>query len=274
MYAKKILLLSIYCLMSQVLNAQDKFEQLFKNGIEFRAENIGGKPAFKSFIQNHLIYPPLALQNKTEGEVIISCTINEKGEVLNAKVALSLSPETDAEAMRLFRLLKWKPAIAAYTKKQIATQHEQLFQFNIKTYHKYCKRRGFEKDLFSEQPKDTSGSVFQKAEQMPQYYYGKDSLLKYIQSKLKYPEQARKKNIEGTVLLQFVIETNGKPSNLEAVNSIGGGCVEEAISLMANTLWIPAKMANHYVRCLYSFPITFKLQSNLIDNSTKDQNQQ
>ena len=67
----------------------------------------GGRDAFRKFIAENLVYPPLALQNKIEGTVFLSYVVNDYGEVIDAKVHRGLGYGCDEEALRLIRLLHY-----------------------------------------------------------------------------------------------------------------------------------------------------------------------
>ena len=67
----------------------------------------GGLKALRAFIAQHKKYPEEALKNKVEGTVVLKYTINNKGNVIDAKVIKSLSPECDQEAIRVVKLLKF-----------------------------------------------------------------------------------------------------------------------------------------------------------------------
>ena len=246
---------------------------MFNTGIEYYAENVGGKQELKRFIRFHLIYPEEALANKQQGEVIIQCIINEKGEALNPKITKHVSVSIDAEAIRLFKLLKWNPATSSINKQKISTEHSIAFPFEISKYKKYCKERGFEKPEFKDKPTDSSFVVFEKTDQIPSYYYGNDSLAKFINATLEYPSAAKIQNIEGTVIINCIVETDGKLSNIQIEKSVGGGCSEEAIEVLAKTRWIPAVSNGKYVRYQMHYPIVFTLKGMLHDNIIKGQEQ-
>ena len=59
--------------------------------------------------------------------------------------------------------------------------------------------------------------------------------------------------------LSFVVETDGSVSNITVVNSVGGGCDNEAIRLIQGTIWIPAEKNNKYVRSMGMQDITFSI---------------
>lgn len=91
---------------------------------------------------------------------------------------------------------------------------------------------------------------------------GMGAFYKYIRQNLKYPKRAFRQGIEGRVVVQCVVDTNGNLTNFEIKKSIGGGCDEEAIRLLkAAQQWEPASQRGKLVKyCMY-VPITFRLKS-------------
>ena len=90
-------------------------------------------------------------------------------------------------------------------------------------------------------------------------------LLKYLYENLKYPDEARKANLEGRVYVQFVIEKNGTLYNINLVKDIGGGCGEAAMSVLQSMIdqsitWTPGMQRGEAVRVLYTLPVTYKLE--------------
>jgi protein TonB len=66
----------------------------------------GGPDAMLRFIARNVRYPAAALRNKVRGQVRIGFVLNTQGELENIRVIQSLSPETDAEALRVVRQLR------------------------------------------------------------------------------------------------------------------------------------------------------------------------
>lgn len=73
-------------------------------------EYPGGTPALMSHICSNIKYPAKAMGNKVEGTVVVQFVVDKEGKVTNVKVTRSLSPECDAEALRVVKTLKkFKP---------------------------------------------------------------------------------------------------------------------------------------------------------------------
>ena len=66
--------------------------------------------------------------------------------------------------------------------------------------------------------------------------------------------------IEGKVFVQFVVDSDGKLTNVQAVKGIGGGCDEEAVRVIKESLpWNPGLQQGEKVGVRMILPITFKL---------------
>jgi TonB family protein len=76
---------------------------------------------------------------------------------------------------------------------------------------------------------------------------------------LKYPAIAKKAGIEGRVVIQFVVDTDGSVSSATVLRGIGGGCDEEALRFVKASKWTPGMGDGKPVKVKLSIPITFKL---------------
>ncbi|NQU32503.1 MAG: energy transducer TonB, partial [Bacteroidetes bacterium] len=135
-------------------------------------------------------------------------------------------------------------------------------KYNPKTFLKLTKRRGYKHIVLPHTPVDSSGIIYTPKQTNapptpildPQY----SSILDFIYSKLKYPEAASKLGLTGDVEIMFVVETNGLPSNIVAIRTLGGGCTEEAVGIIETMKWYPGIINNEAVRTSYNITITFK----------------
>ncbi len=128
----------------------------------------------------------------------------------------------------------------------------------------------------SAQTKDT---IYQVVEQMPMFPGCEDStgtiselkacadkkMLQFIYANVQYPEIDRVKGNEGTVVIKFVVETDGTISAPEIVRDPGDQLGEEALRVvnLMNQLpdrWTPGKNKGEAVRAFFTLPIRFKIQ--------------
>jgi TonB family protein len=223
-------------------------------------DNFGGKAAFRNLIIKEMYYPPEARKNKIEGEVKLRFIVNADGLAENVEFVKSVHPALDNEAIRLFEMLLWEPALKAG--KKVEALHDIRFDFKIKKYKKFVKQRGYDK-TFENTANETDTKIFHlpNLTLMPKPVFD-DSSQKYsdfIATNMKYPEAAAKQNITGTVEVFFVVEPTGRPTNIKILQGIGAGCNEEAMRLAELLRWKPGTKNNRPVRSEMTLNITFNL---------------
>jgi protein TonB len=98
------------------------------------------------------------------------------------------------------------------------------------------------------------------AEKMPEPDGGYAGFYKFLKKNMKYPAVARRMNLSGKVFVQFVVNENGTPSDVQVIRGIGGGCDEEAARVIAMSKWKPGKQRGKAVRVRMVQPIDFVLQ--------------
>ncbi len=98
-------------------------------------------------------------------------------------------------------------------------------------------------------------------EDMPKFPGGYVAMLQYLQGNIRYPEEARDNNIQGRVLIQFIVEKDGSISNAEVVKSVHELLDAEAMRCISNMpAWKPGTNQGKAVRVTFTVPINFKLQ--------------
>lgn len=114
-----------------------------------------------------------------------------------------------------------------------------------------------------EAPADSTAKeeVFMVAEQMPEFPGGMKEMLKFLQENVKYPENAMKNNVQGRVIVQFVIEKDGTPTEFKVLRSVDPDLDAEALRVMkAMPKWKPGMQKGQVVRVKFTVPVSFKLQ--------------
>lgn len=103
--------------------------------------------------------------------------------------------------------------------------------------------------------------VFESVEQNPQFPGGDAALLKYVSDHIRYPSVAQENNIQGRVVVQFVVTKTGSVGQVKVVRSKDPDLDKEAVRVV-KTLpkFVPGKMNGHAVNVWYTLPITFRLQ--------------
>ena len=103
--------------------------------------------------------------------------------------------------------------------------------------------------------------VFDVVEQMPEYPGGQAALIEYISNNVKYPDDAAKKKVEGKVFVTFVVDTDGKITDVSLLRKVFPSLDAEAIRVISGMPnWIPGKQKGQVVRVKYTVPIIFRLK--------------
>ena len=111
-------------------------------------------------------------------------------------------------------------------------------------------------------------TVYQIVEEMPKFPGGEKALMDYVSNNVKYPEEAKNKNIAGRVFVSFVVEKDGSIGEVKVLRGIGGGCDEEAVRVIKGMpKWKPGMQKGKPVRVSYQIPIYFKLDTPQKTNS-------
>jgi len=224
-------------------------------------EPVGGNAQLRYFISQELLYPESALLAPDEGVVSIRFAADNTGKILNYQLIKTVTPACNNEALRIFRLIEWHPAL----RRGIPVVDTGYFEieFSKKKYARLCRQRGYSTILQPYEPTDSSGIIFayNKLETRPYPVFTNNNitLSGFVAANMIYPEAAIKQNMSGVVKLSFVVETNGHSSNINVINSVGAGCTEEAIRLLKLIKWMPGTIGNQAVRSRLSLTLSFSL---------------
>lgn len=106
----------------------------------------------------------------------------------------------------------------------------------------------------------TNQKVFDTVEQMPEYPGGMQAMIEFLQTNMKYPEDAAKQKVEGRVMVQFVVETDGSVSDVHVAKQVFPSLDAEAVRVVqAMPKWTPGKEKGRVVRVKYLLPIVFRM---------------
>lgn len=118
--------------------------------------------------------------------------------------------------------------------------------------------------------KGKQNEVFTVVEKMPEYVGGQSAMMDYLVKSIKYPEEARKKGVVGTVFVSFIVEADGTVTNAKVIRGIGGGCDEEAWRVIKEMpKWTPGTQKGKPVRVQFNLPIKFSLDEKKGEKKSK-----
>jgi protein TonB len=92
----------------------------------------------------------------------------------------------------------------------------------------------------TQEPTNISMEPMEIPEVMPEFPGGEDAMIEYLRSKMNYPKGASSMGLEGTVFVQFVVNTKGLISDIKVLKGLGMGCEREAIRVIKTMpAWTP-----------------------------------
>ena len=110
-------------------------------------------------------------------------------------------------------------------------------------------------------PEPKKEEIFTAVEQMPQFPGGEAELMKYVANHITYPTMAAENNIQGRVVVKFVVKKDGSVGEVQVLRGKDPDLDKEAVRVV-RTLpkFIPGKMNGQAVSVWFTLPINFKLQ--------------
>lgn len=155
-------------------------------------------------------------------------------------------------------------------KSQISDQKNfevQQKKFEAEKENSEVKQKGFEvqqKKFEVEQKKQEEQTkysrVFTVVENPPYYPGGMSEFAIYINSNIQYPKEALQGKVQGAVLIQFIVNEEGKLTDFKKLSSKGHGLEEEAIRLLKNSgEWKPGIQNGHKVPVQIQQKVIFEL---------------
>lgn len=242
---------------------------LYTYSIDNFPDVYGGREEWKRFLRHHMIYPRAELKQRVGGTVKIYFVVTKDGRAARARVTKHVSAAIDREALRLLSLLEWMPAHQRDS--AVNAEHSVEITFSPAKYRKWVKERGYAVAAFTDLPLDTSFIVYKSADKKPAFADPEKTFLQFVTANMEYPEVAKRKGMEGEVGLSFVVEPDGRTSNIRIETGLGGGCNEEATRVIGLTKWQPAQKDGKYVRYRMNATVSFKLINTFKDNSSGSQ---
>lgn len=105
-----------------------------------------------------------------------------------------------------------------------------------------------------------SSAVYDMVEQQPSFPGGAGALNRWLAENVKYPARAAEEGIEGRVIVQFIVGTDGSITNARVVRSVNQYLDKEALRVVSvMPRWKPGMQDGKPVRVRYTVPVTFRL---------------
>jgi TonB family protein len=215
-------------------------------GIELPVNSCDDSPKFPEGL-NHfvrtfnrkVVFPDKQNNIKIDGMMLIAFVVNSKGNISEIKLLNNdgaAIQETIQEALNAIQV-PWIPA----KKNGEAVDFKYILEIELK----------------QDKIPDIS-KVLQTADKMPSFPGGELGLRKYIASVVRYPVEALKNGKEGTVYVNFIVDTDGNVRNPKVIRTVDPYLDEEAIRIVGSLpKWIPGVQDGNKVCVGYTVPIKF-----------------
>ncbi|HEY6913843.1 MAG TPA: energy transducer TonB [Paludibacter sp.] len=130
------------------------------------------------------------------------------------------------------------------------------FAFSINAHARPLKNIQLASDSVISQKDD---SVYSVVDKMPEFPGGDKELIGFINKKLRYPADAKKKNEQGKVIVQFVISKTGKVENATVLKGMSASLDKEALRVIGKLpAWTPGEQAGNKVAVYKVVPVIFQ----------------
>ena len=104
--------------------------------------------------------------------------------------------------------------------------------------------------------------IFQVVENQPEFPGGMGELMKYLQKNIKYPPVCQDQGIQGRVVVQFVVNSDGSIVDPVVIKSVNPHLDKEALRVVSTMpKWSPGKQRGKPVRVRFTLPVTFRLNN-------------
>jgi TonB family protein len=223
--------------------------------LDVRAQFPGGNDALAEFLKHNIKYPDEAREKGIQGVVSFSFIIEKDGSVSNAKVRNDSNTRggISEEIIRVIEQMpKWKPGIINREPVRVGMAVPVEFSLNESSAIVIPP-------VFDE---ETRAFYFPHQDRVsPQFPGGEEARVRYLINNVRYPDYARANDIQGTVVLAFIVEKDGRVSNVEVLRSVDKRLDREAVRVVRRMpRWTPGTADGKPVRVSFSMPIAFRLR--------------
>lgn len=209
-------------------------------------------------LKEHLEYPEEAKKAGIEGTVVVQFTVDEKGKTLDYTTLEDPGSGLGAAAIAAVQKFgRWEPGKNRGEAVKVRMSVPVRFEISAQD---------------NQEAPVPEPEVYVVADQMPTYpgcdFADKDSaqtctfekLMHYMRSNLVYPEEARKAGAEGTVVVKFVVDTEGVVTNARVEESVHEACDKEAMRLVKSMpAWVPGTHNGKKVKVELALPFKFAI---------------
>jgi TonB family protein len=221
---------------------------------------------WSNYLSQNLLYPTNARRKGIEGTVIVAFVVNTDGTVSDFEILRSIGGGCDEEAIRIVKgSPKWTPGMREG--KAVRTRMRLPLTFKLgepvpsgNSSNPEFRPVALLPPTEWQEPSQENTAFFDDQDTPPTPIGGLPAWQRHLSENLTYPTSARMKGIQGTVMVSFVVNTDGTVTEVKLVRGIGGGCDEEALRVFKiSPRWSPGMIKGKVVRTRMTLPLSFRL---------------
>ena len=109
---------------------------------------------------------------------------------------------------------------------------------------------------------EPDGTILYQLVEVKPTFKGKDAneFSKWVNNRINYPEAAKKKGVEGRVVVQFTVAKDGSVKDVKVVKGVDSALDAEAVRVVSSSpKWTPGSQNGKTADVKYQFPVVFKL---------------
>ena len=232
--------------------------------------NACSKRQLIEFMVGNLKYPEAAKNAKVEGTVLISFVVKADGSITDAIIKNDIGMGCGEAALAVVEAMpNWTPGKKG--NKTVDVEMALPFTFKLPKEESYME-------------------IFKVVEEMPRFpgceegemtgqersQCAQKKMLEFIYKNLRYPKAARERGAEGTVVIQFVVNKEGRLEQEKIVRAVDPDLDDEVLYIieLMNDMpepWVPGKQRGKVVNVQYNLPIKFKLDGAIKQRSPESE---
>ena len=117
-----------------------------------------------------------------------------------------------------------------------------------------------ERDEPKPEEADEALAKIQDLDELPEFPGGAAEMMKWLTKNLRYPQSAQQRKVQGKVVTQFIVGTDGRVSDIMLLERLDPGCDIEALRVIRMMpRWKPGMLHQKPCRTVVCIPIVFRL---------------
>lgn len=202
----------------------------------------------------------ILLIKKAVGKRLYSMANNLNHSNLKKRITMMMKKKSNpwARLKYLYVLPVAAIAVSAFARPEVVETSKEISNAKVNDLVAIVETKATENVKL---PQDTlNRPVFQVVEEVPEFPGGVAALMKFIADNLRYPIIAQENGTQGRVVVQFIVEKDGKLTNAKVITSISPLLDAEALRVVSMMpQWNPGKQRGQAVACYFTIPVLFRL---------------